>query len=155
MCSAKLRHLLDFKLDKTIPAQGERSGLLNVEGEKNDYDWKGRMTAALEFLIHSNDEEFPTDACWDLSYLSVGTNDKIQVALILHFVEACIFDSTYCPLGPGAVHTQMDGCILDSKIRVVKCLEAAILRRVSETSLNLILHGLFSTFFLVSFSIAY
>ncbi|KAJ6809273.1 protein CHROMATIN REMODELING 5-like isoform X5 [Iris pallida] len=52
----------------------------------------------------------------------------------------------------------MDGCILDSKIdteRVVKCLEAAILRRVSETSLKLILHGLFSTFFLASFSIAY
>ena len=29
-------------------------------------------------LIGSNDEEVLTDACWALSYLSDGTNDKIQ-----------------------------------------------------------------------------
>lgn len=29
-------------------------------------------------LIYSNDEEVLTDACWALSYLSDGTNDKIQ-----------------------------------------------------------------------------
>lgn len=33
---------------------------------------------ALAGLIHSNDEEVLTDACWALSYLSDGTNDKIQ-----------------------------------------------------------------------------
>ncbi|XP_042456367.1 importin subunit alpha-1b-like [Zingiber officinale] len=36
---------------------------------------------ALERLIHSNDEEVLTDACWALSYLSDGNNDKIQVVL--------------------------------------------------------------------------
>lgn len=47
-------------------------------------------------LIFSNDEEILTDACWALSYLSDGTNDKIQavieagvcprlVELLLHF----------------------------------------------------------------------
>lgn len=33
---------------------------------------------ALAGLIHSNDEEVLTDAWWALSYLSDGTNDKIQ-----------------------------------------------------------------------------
>ncbi|XP_061371904.1 importin subunit alpha-like isoform X2 [Gastrolobium bilobum] len=33
---------------------------------------------ALASLIHSNDEEVLTDACWALSYLSDGTDDKIQ-----------------------------------------------------------------------------
>ena len=36
---------------------------------------------ALERLIHLNDEEVLTDACWALSYLSDGTNDKIQAVL--------------------------------------------------------------------------
>ncbi|WOL15755.1 importin subunit alpha-1b-like [Canna indica] len=36
---------------------------------------------ALERLIHSTDEEVLTDACWALSYLSDGTNDKIQAVL--------------------------------------------------------------------------
>ncbi|KAF1895462.1 hypothetical protein Lal_00044112 [Lupinus albus] len=36
---------------------------------------------ALERLVHSNDEEVITDACWALSYLSDGTNDKIQAVI--------------------------------------------------------------------------
>ncbi|KAK1289798.1 hypothetical protein QJS10_CPB18g00487 [Acorus calamus] len=34
---SKLRYLSDHKL--TIPARGESSDLLNVDGDKNDYDW--------------------------------------------------------------------------------------------------------------------
>ncbi|XP_004228994.1 importin subunit alpha-2 [Solanum lycopersicum] len=37
--------------------------------------------SALQRLVHSNDEEVLTDACWALSYLSDGTNDKIQAVI--------------------------------------------------------------------------
>eukprot|EP00252_Welwitschia_mirabilis_P014560 TRINITY_DN3195_c1_g4_i1.p1 TRINITY_DN3195_c1_g4~~TRINITY_DN3195_c1_g4_i1.p1 ORF type:complete len:536 (-),score=115.18 TRINITY_DN3195_c1_g4_i1:210-1817(-) len=36
---------------------------------------------ALERLIHLTDDEVLTDACWALSYLSDGTNDKIQAVI--------------------------------------------------------------------------
>jgi hypothetical protein len=36
---------------------------------------------ALARLVHSSDEEVLTDACWALSYLSDGTNDKIQAVI--------------------------------------------------------------------------
>ncbi|KAH7511127.1 hypothetical protein JRO89_XSUnG0222900 [Xanthoceras sorbifolium] len=36
---------------------------------------------ALRHLIYSSDEEVLTDACWALSYLSDGTNDKIQAVI--------------------------------------------------------------------------
>ncbi|KAJ4881179.1 Importin subunit alpha-2 [Raphanus sativus] len=42
------------------------------------FDQVSPALPALERLIHSTDEEVLTDACWALSYLSDGTNDKIQ-----------------------------------------------------------------------------
>lgn len=36
---------------------------------------------ALACLVLSNDEEVLTDACWAFSYLSDGTNDKIQAVI--------------------------------------------------------------------------
>ena len=35
----------------------------------------------LQRLIFLNDEEVLTDACWALSYLSDGPNDKIQAVI--------------------------------------------------------------------------
>ncbi|KAF3793704.1 hypothetical protein EJ110_NYTH03515 [Nymphaea thermarum] len=37
--SMKLKYFSDFKLGVTIPARADGSGLLNADGEKNDYDW--------------------------------------------------------------------------------------------------------------------
>ncbi|KAJ8569692.1 hypothetical protein K7X08_006269 [Anisodus acutangulus] len=37
--STRLRYFSDYKLGVSIPARGESSDLLNVEGDKNDYDW--------------------------------------------------------------------------------------------------------------------
>ncbi|MCL7035057.1 hypothetical protein MKW94_003590, partial [Papaver nudicaule] len=40
---------------------------------------------SLKRLINSTDEEVLTDACWALSYLSDGTNDKIQAVIEIFF----------------------------------------------------------------------
>ncbi|XP_010558435.1 PREDICTED: importin subunit alpha-1-like [Tarenaya hassleriana] len=45
---------------------------------------------ALERLIHSNDEEVLTDSCWALSYLSDGTNDKIQAVIEANVVPRLV-----------------------------------------------------------------
>ncbi|XP_042432131.1 uncharacterized protein LOC122018780 [Zingiber officinale] len=36
---SKLRYVSDFNLGITIPVRTERNGLLDADGEKNDYDW--------------------------------------------------------------------------------------------------------------------
>lgn len=55
---------------------------------------------ALERLVHSNDEEVLTDACWALSYLSDGTNDKIQAVIDANvcqrLVELLLWVVDYC-----------------------------------------------------------
>jgi hypothetical protein len=35
----------------------------------------------LQYLILSSDEEAVSDACWALSYLSDGSNEKIQAVI--------------------------------------------------------------------------
>ncbi|KAG6529552.1 hypothetical protein ZIOFF_011760 [Zingiber officinale] len=46
-----------------------------------DFEMVKSALPVLERLIHSNDEEVLTDACWALSYLSDGSNEKIQAVL--------------------------------------------------------------------------
>ncbi|KAI9196577.1 hypothetical protein LWI28_025123 [Acer negundo] len=45
------------------------------------FDQVSPALPALAQLVHSSDEEVLTDACWALSYLSDGTNDKIQAVI--------------------------------------------------------------------------
>lgn len=56
--------------------------LLNALHDWWQYIYQVRPAlSALQRLVHSNDEEVLTDACWALSYLSDGTNDKIQAVI--------------------------------------------------------------------------
>ena len=60
---------------------------------------------ALARLIHSQDEEVLTDACWALSYLSDGTNDKIQE--VIHSGVCRIASSTSSPLPSGSMKSSV------------------------------------------------
>ncbi|KAK7319069.1 hypothetical protein RJT34_03781 [Clitoria ternatea] len=55
--STKLRHFSDIKLGISIPGRGETSDLLNVDGDKNDYDWL--LTPPDTPLFPSLDDEPP------------------------------------------------------------------------------------------------
>ncbi|KAG8365942.1 hypothetical protein BUALT_Bualt17G0024400 [Buddleja alternifolia] len=55
--STKLKYFSDGKLGISIPARGESSDLLNVEGDKNDYDWL--ITPPETPLFASLDDETP------------------------------------------------------------------------------------------------
>ncbi|KAF9677817.1 hypothetical protein SADUNF_Sadunf08G0147200 [Salix dunnii] len=55
--SSKLRYFSDFKLGVAIPVRGESSELLNIDGEKNDYDWL--LTPPDTPLFPSLDDEQP------------------------------------------------------------------------------------------------
>merc|ERR1719487_653213 len=45
------------------------------------FDWVSPCLATLANLIYSGDVEVLTDACWALSYLSDGTNDRIAAVI--------------------------------------------------------------------------
>lgn len=45
------------------------------------FDWVKPALPTLARLIYTTDEEVLTDACWALSYLSDGSNDKIQAVI--------------------------------------------------------------------------
>ncbi|KAL7171684.1 hypothetical protein ACSBR2_036356 [Camellia fascicularis] len=55
--STKLNYFSDYKLGISIPGRGESSGLLNADGEKNDYEWL--LTPPDTPLFPSLDDETP------------------------------------------------------------------------------------------------
>lgn len=64
-------------------------------------------------LIHFSDEEVLTDACWALSYLSDGTNDKIQEVIQAGVVRRLVELLLYVVVGV-FVCRQPLGCAVQS-----------------------------------------
>lgn len=60
--SVKLRHFSDVKLGISIPGRGESSGLLNADGDKNDYDWLLTPPDTPLFPSLDDDEPHPINA---------------------------------------------------------------------------------------------
>jgi importin subunit alpha-6/7 len=56
-----------------------------------DFNMVRGALPTLAQLIHSMDEEVLTDACWALSYLSDGANDKIQVRVLSLFATQLLY----------------------------------------------------------------
>lgn len=73
--SQKLRYFSDFKLGINVPARGETSDLLNVDGDKNDYDWL--LTPPDTPLFPSLDDEPPSI---NLSHRGRPRSQPISVA---------------------------------------------------------------------------
>ncbi|WCJ23265.1 Importin subunit alpha [Euphorbia peplus] len=82
---------------------------------------------ALQHLIFSSDDEVLTDACWALSYLSDGTNDKIQAVIDAgitpRLVELLLHSSTTVLVPAlrtvGNIVTGDDGqtqCVIDNQV---------------------------------------
>merc|ERR1712137_734165 len=46
-----------------------------------DFDWVSPALPTLANLIHTNDVEVVTDACWALSYLSDGPNERVAAVI--------------------------------------------------------------------------
>ncbi|WZZ79868.1 hypothetical protein YC2023_100440 [Brassica napus] len=68
----------------------------------------------LRQLIYLNDEEVLTDACWALSYLSDGPNDKIQAViqagvcpLLVELLSSCVFAFQFI-IDSGASEANLD-----------------------------------------------
>ncbi|KAG8479286.1 hypothetical protein CXB51_029098 [Gossypium anomalum] len=71
-----------------------------IVGMEKNYKHIRLSLYSLACLIHSNDnEQVLTDACWALSYLSDGINDKIQVVIEVGHLSPSVITPTLYTVG--------------------------------------------------------
>lgn len=82
-----LRPLLDilnesqYKLSMLRNATWTLSNFCRGKSPQPDWNTISPSLPVLAKLLHANDEEVLTDACWAISYLSDGSNEKIQAVI--------------------------------------------------------------------------
>ncbi|KAJ4841684.1 Arsenical-resistance protein 3 [Turnera subulata] len=109
-----------------------------------DYEGGG-VTTEFDYPAASFKPKITVERCEDKGYSVVNVHCKDRAKLLFDIVctltdmQYVVFHATISSNGPYALQEyyirHMDGCILDTegeKERVIKCLEAAIRRRVSE-----------------------